>query len=195
MRSRMNSRPKSCSAASVLWAWQYILRFRTVSRPPSAWASSWWSSRKRVSRQRCPNLSTKTHCSPSRSRTSRRTEAAPRWRGSWACVLLRSARGGVDAVSTAGLGADVGGSEGCVCAEGSADGVHVEGSANSDGASSTDGFGHGAPYLRFSSRSTSRRSARRCTSSSERFGTACESKSRARSSRSTYSWDAVNSTL
>ena len=52
----------------------------------------------------------------------------------------------------------------------------------------------GAPYFRRSSFSTSRRSARRCTSSSERFGTAWESRSWARSSKSAYSCDAVNST-
>ena len=80
IRSCMKSRPKSCSAASALWAWQRIVRFRGVSPPPSACASSWCSSRNRVSRQRVPNSSTNVHCSPSRSRTSCRTAAAPRWR-------------------------------------------------------------------------------------------------------------------
>jgi hypothetical protein len=47
---------------------------------------------------------------------------------------------------------------------------------------SADCFGRGAPYLRFSSFATRSWSAFRCTSSSDRFGTACESRSRARSS-------------
>ncbi|HEY6723152.1 MAG TPA: hypothetical protein VI197_03945, partial [Polyangiaceae bacterium] len=78
-----------------------------------------------------------------------------------------SARGAAEEPATDVVDADVEGSGDCVRVEDSAGSASVE--ADCEGALSPDGLGRGAPYLRFSSRSTSRRSARRCTASSERF--------------------------
>ena len=84
LRRSMNARPKSCSAASALWARQRSSRFSRVAGPPRAKGRSWWSSSSAVSRQRWPPASTYAQRSLSRSRTARRTAAGtvPRRRGS-----------------------------------------------------------------------------------------------------------------
>jgi hypothetical protein len=56
-RLRMNARPKSCSAARALCATQRRQRFAATCGPPSAKGSTWCSSSRWVSRQRCPRSS------------------------------------------------------------------------------------------------------------------------------------------
>jgi hypothetical protein len=71
----MSSAPKSCSAAKALCAVQRSARLAAVCSPPSAKGFRWWSSRRCVSRQRCPEPSTCAQRPWSRSKTARRTAA------------------------------------------------------------------------------------------------------------------------
>lgn len=71
----MNSRPKSRSACSWLWAWQRSVMLAGECSPPRAQGVSWWYSMLRVPRQRFPSASRQVQRPRSRCQISRRTAA------------------------------------------------------------------------------------------------------------------------
>ena len=71
----MRSRPKSCSAARVLWERQRSARLSILGGPHRACGCWWWNSSPACSRQRWPRASTYAQRASSRCQTLRRTSA------------------------------------------------------------------------------------------------------------------------